>query len=342
MDEPMPSLEDSPSSRLAAGCGVIHVIGRSSELTDFLFDGLDGIEEAKVISYRVRSRRPWSSLLKSMDAYVLPARCRSLYFDFQFVARLQAIRPNDRVLFFAVENDRELRILRKYIRARQLALWLWNPISSFQPHASGRNQYLRWLRRAGIRAYTFDNGDARDFGIEATSQVFRHVPLATGASGISARLDVYFVGSDKGRLADLRILENEFQKEGLSTNFHVIGDRHRRYCAEERSWLRPEPLSYRENLDRIMHSRAVLEILQSGQRGVSLRYMEAMFLDRKLITNNPAACKMPGYDPSRIFILGNDELSGIRQFIEQPSKPVDPQVLRQHDIGGWLRQFFLA
>ena len=316
---------------------VTHVIGRSSELTDFLFEELRALDDVRVIAHPYPPRRPWRNVLKAVDAYLLPRTSRSFYFGADYVEQLRRIGPDDKVLFFTIDNRKDLQIIRKFIAARELAVWLWNPIRSFRSSAPSRWWFLRWLRRAGIRAYTFDPRDARDFGLELTPQVFRHMAAEPDAD--APRTDVYFVGADKGRLAELRAIEARLQRAGLSTHFHVVGDRGKRYDADERRWLRSEQLSYRENLDRVRRSRAVLEILQTCQSGATLRYVEALFLDRKLITNNRAIREAPGYDPSRFFILGEDDLAGLRAFVETPARPVCPRVLARHAIGTWLRQF---
>ena len=334
--------ETSSVSKVATTRRVTHVIGRSSELTDFLFEELQALDDVRVIPHPLPVRRPWSNVLRALEVYLFPWLPRSLYFDAAYIAQLRRIGPNDKVLFFALDNRKDLQIVRKFIAARELAVWLWNPIQSFRCNALSQGWFLRWLRNAGIRAYTFDPADARDFGIGLTPQVFRHVApetIAAEDTSSSPRSDVYFVGADKGRLSELRALESTLQHAGLSTHFHVVADKRRRYSADERAWLRTDQLRYHDNLSQVKRSRAILEILQSGQSGTTLRYVEALFLDRKLITNNRAIREAPGYDPSRFFILGEDDLAGIREFIERPPRPVCPRVLARHAIGSWLRQF---
>lgn len=323
----------------AAPRGVLHVIGRSSELTDFLFEELSALADVRVITHPQPARRPWRSLLRAVEVYLLPWLPRSLCFDADYIARLRRIGPEDRVLFFAIDNRKDLQLVRKFIAARQIAAWFWNPIPSFRGHALSRWWFLHWLQRAGIRAYTFDPRDASEFGIGLTPQVFRHVKQDADDGPARPRTDVYFVGADKGRLRQLRDLESTLQAAGLSTLFHVVGDKRGRYDAEARAWLRREQISYLENLNQVQRSHAVLELLQSAQSGPTLRYVEALFLNRKLITNNRAILDAPGYDPSRHFILGVDDMAGLRRFLQRPLHPPSPGVLARHAIGSWLRHF---
>ncbi len=50
-------------------------------------------------------------------------------------------------------------------------------------------------------------------------------------------------------------------------------------------------------LDKNMESNCILEILQKGQTGPTLRYFEAVCYNKKLLTNNPHIMDFPFYNP---------------------------------------------
>ncbi len=150
---------------------------------------------------------------------------------------------------------------------------------------------------------------------------------------------MYFLGIDKGRLATLQSLEAELGRAGLTTYFHVVADCRKCYSDAQRAWLAPGWMPYDVNLRRVRDSGALLELLQSTQSGSTMRSMEAVFLDKKLITNNRSLRDTPMYHPSRVFILGLDDTADLRHFIDQPMQPLDLAILRHHDIEHWIRQF---
>ena len=310
-------------------------------LTDFLFAHMHELEDVKIIEHPLRPRRWFDNLLRSAEVYLLPWWKGSLFFDEAFTAQFTDIRPEDTVLFFAVENRKDLQIMRKFIRTSRQHVWLWNPIATYRGGALSRRWYLHWLRRSGMHAYTFDPADAREGGIRLVRQVYRHVTaeeLADGP-GDAAPVDVYFLGIDKGRLPALRQLQAGFERDGLTTRFHVIADKRESYSDDDSAWLSPQWLSYRENLRQVVRSRALLELLQSSGSGPTIRCLEAAFLGRKLITDNRTMRHSDLYHPSRIFILGEDDLAGLKAFLDAPLLPVDERVLEGYDLAHWIRQF---
>ena len=320
---------------------VIHVIVPRYALTDFLFGQMHGREDIRLIEHPMHRRGGLAAVLRGLEVYVLPWLRYSLHLDRAYIDRLASIEPEDAVLFFAIENRKDLQLSRKFVGSRRQSLWLWNPIRKFRGNAISRLWYRYWIRWSGMQAYTFDPTDASDNNFRLTDQVYRH-PAGDGAAGAACAVpaqDVYFLGIDKGRLARLQSLESELAQAGLTTHFHVVADCRKRYSDAQRAWLASGWMPYDENLRRVGDSRALLELLQSTQSGPTMRSMEAAFLGRKLITNNRSLRDTPLYHPSRVFILGQDDTAELRHFIDQPMQPLDLAVLRHHDIEHWIRQF---
>jgi hypothetical protein len=310
-------------------------------LTEFLLEPLRELAGIRIIEHPMPRRRWFDGLLRSVEIYVLPWWKGSLYFDAAYTGQLAAIRPEDTVLYFAIENRKDLQIIRKFVRTPHQHVWLWNVIHHTRGNGLGRRWYLHWLRGSGMRAWTFDPEDAQEEGVGLLPQVYRRVvpPPAAEGAGESPRHDIYFLGIDKGRLATLRRLHAEFEAAGLTTHFHVVADKRRRYPLEDRSWLAAGWLPYAANLRNVVRSRALLELVQGGGNGPTIRSLEAAFLDRKLITDNRALRGTGLYHPSRIFILGQDDPAGLKDFLATPLQPLDPAVLQAHDIVHWIRQF---
>jgi hypothetical protein len=322
-------------------CPLTWVIVPHYPLTDFLLEPLRELEGIRIVEHPIPRRRWFDGLLRSVDAYLLPGWKRSLYFGADYARQLAAIRPEDTVLYFAIENRKDLQIIRKFVRTPHQHVWLWNAIRSLRGSGLRRRWYLHWLRRSGMRVWTFDPEDVDEGGIGLLSQVYRHValPPATEGADEAPLHDVYFLGIDKGRLPDLQQLQAEFESAGLTTHFHVVADKRRRYASADRSWLAAGWLPYAENLRNVARSRALLELVQGGGTGPTIRSLEAAFLDRKLITDNRALRATGLYHPSRIFILGQDDPAGLKDFLATPLQPLDAGVLQAHDIVHWIRQF---
>ena len=89
----------------------------------------------------------------------------------------------------------------------------------------------------------------------------------------------------------------------------------------------------------IAESKCILDYNQEGQVGLSLRPMEALFLERKLITNNTDIKNYDFYNHDNIFILGEDNINEIKEFINKPYKKIDQDIIDYYDFDQWLNRF---
>lgn len=105
----------------------------------------------------------------------------------------------------------------------------------------------------------------------------------------------------------------------LNCKFHLVRDKHTSssYGALQGS-VTDDTLSYEETLHWIGRSKCLVEILQEGQSGSSLRTLEALFYGKKLLTNNRTIVSEPYYDQQRVFILDRDNPADLRAFIDRP------------------------
>lgn len=318
---------------------MLHVIANTRFfLTAFVMERLQGAEAVRVLSHDSRRRGIGKSLAKFIEAGLPWASPRSRYFTADYLAQLQAIGPADSVLIFGVENIKELRILRRHIRARRCTLFTWNPVRDYQQNAWLRLLHIRALKGLGMQVVTFDPDDARSHGLPLVEQVYRDV-ADYQHPGTPEDIDLYFVGQDKGRLPTLRRLQAAADRAGLRTRFHITPDKHRRYSPEEQALLSTSPLPYAENLAWINRARCLVEVVQPHQSGPTVRSLEAAFFGKKLLTTRAAAVHDDLYTPERVFVEGRDSLDRLEDFIHTPHPPVDAQLLARHDVLHWCRQF---
>ncbi len=131
--------------------------------------------------------------------------------------------------------------------------------------------------------------------------------------------DVFYIGKDKNRLAKLRKIESEMNNHGIKTLFYITW---------ERSWQKKDDgihqpfLPYEEVLDYIGKSRAILHLLDGAQNGITIRIQESLIHKVKLITDDINIVKYDFYNPNNIFILGRDDMNGLKDFLDAPYEDV--------------------
>ncbi|WP_440106452.1 hypothetical protein [Acidovorax sp. BL-A-41-H1] len=316
---------------------MLHIIANPFTLTEFLLDSLPVDQRARVQIHPKRIKGVAYSLLKAADAW-LPFRLPGFRpFPQPYLEALQAIPEDAAVLIFGIENIKDLRILRKYLRTRRVAVFTWNPVIDYQQNHRVRQVHIRQLKGLGFRVFTFDPEDARQYDLTLTQQVYRQVDAHRRDA--PADWDIYFLGQDKNRFDTLRALGEQWQAAGLRTRLQMVPEPGRSYPATPAVELLARSIDYEANIDAINRSRCLLEITQANQNGLTVRCLEALFFGKKLITSNPAVRGLPWYDPGRFFIVGQDDARGVGAFLDAPLPELPRDLLLPHDFAHWVRQF---
>ena len=166
---------------------------------------------------------------------------------------------------------------------------------------------------------SFDHKDCETYG-------FTYYPLVYSCTEVEddpdiPESDVFFVGKAKNRLDEILSAFRKLKDSGLVCDFHITGvpENEQKYKDEIDYCTK---ISYAENLKRIKKTRCLLEIMQQGGHGYTLRYCEAIAHDRKLLTNNPEIINAPFYNSEYISVFDSAEEIDV-DFVRSGEKDVD-------------------
>ena len=73
----------------------------------------------------------------------------------------------------------------------------------------------------------------------------------------------------------------------------------------------------------VAKSKAVLQLEAGCQKGLTLRVKESLIYRVKLISDNADLIQCDFYHPNNIFILGRDDITKIKDFIDSPYVDVE-------------------
>lgn len=144
---------------------------------------------------------------------------------------------------------------------------------------------------------------------------------------IKLKCSCFFLGRDKGRANCINHVAAKLKAEGCIIDFHIVADKTSTISSE---YYIDKELSYSQSLSHTLHSSILLDIVKEGQTGMTLRILEAIYLNKKIITNNTEVLNFNFYSPSRFFIIGQDDWSGIKLFLNTPTSPVNNEILYQY------------
>lgn len=186
----------------------------------------------------------------------------------------------------------------------------------------------------GIIGWTYDERDAKEHNIELLDTL--GFPTLYIGDKRSPDFDLIFVGADKGRAEHLLNLQKEIESLGLTTDFRIMPDG--RFSKKKKYYS--ERMPYKDVIDLVCRSRAVLNICNPQQLGATLRDYEATFNGVKLVTNNTNAKNFPFYNPNNIFILTERPLEDLPLFLQTPFTAVDDSVLKLCTLNAHINQIF--
>ncbi|HHL2825690.1 TPA: lipopolysaccharide biosynthesis protein [Citrobacter murliniae] len=135
----------------------------------------------------------------------------------------------------------------------------------------------------------------------------------------------FFLGREKGRFDTISKLADNLIERGFIVDFNIVKDKKTTLSSK---YFIDKPLSYKENIKRSLLSDVIIDITQESQSGWTLRVLESLYFNKKIITNNVNVLKSSIYSPQRFFILDYDGWDKLDNFINSPVAPVDETILR--------------
>lgn len=236
------------------------------------------------------------------------------------------IKKYDTIL---VHANKITAVIPKYIKKQsdkcRVIYWFWDPVSNCTNPERISDEYSE--------KWSFDPIDSKQYNLKFnTTYYFKDLKLPEN----NIKYDVFFIGQDKGRLDYLMELENTFKNIGVSNYFHIVEDR---WKHKKKEYKLSKKISYNESLKYIAQSKAILDIVQQGQNGQTLRAMESLFFSKKLITNNKEIKNCDFYCKDNIFILGVDNLYNLNDFLNTLYQPVDNIIIENYEFDKWLKRF---
>lgn len=163
---------------------------------------------------------------------------------------------------------------------------------------------------------SFDHADAEKYGMYYYPLVYS--PYDVPEDDSIEESDVYFVGKAKDRLPQILATYEKLRDAGLKCDFYITGVKpeDQKY-ADEITYGNQMP--YIENLKHIKKTKCLLEIMQGGGHGYTLRACEAIMYDKKMITNNPEIKNAPFFHPDRISVFEKAEEMDVDFILREPA-----------------------
>lgn len=151
--------------------------------------------------------------------------------------------------------------------------------------------------------FSFDKGDCERYNFYHYTTFYSKLPLITPQKQDS---DAFFVGVSKdGRHEKLVKLYRRLSDANAKSDFYIahhLDTRNREKGIHYNKWL-----SYEDVLQKVLKSNCLIEIVGKNHQGFTLRTIEALCYNKRLVTNNAVVKDLKYYKTGYILYTPNIE-----------------------------------
>lgn len=292
----------------------------------------------KDVNVNHKYRVEYKQVYKNIPSYLKPFR--SLWFILQlpfFKIWVQKFRPAlfegyDTIILHDASPTNHLNFFLNQIEVTapsntKLVFYYWNTVSSFEKMKFGK----RW------EVLSFDFNDAYKYRLRYVGGFF----LPQSLPDKTLKTDLFFVGIDKGRFKRLLSLQLRLRDMGFNPLFLLVAPIKRFFS---KKYTKSVP--YRTVLTHIAETKCILDFSKSSQMGLTLRVYEALFYNKKLITNNSYIHKYIFYNKDHIYRLKNSLVNQeIGAFINGNKPSADEisamkNIIDKYTFNAWLERVY--
>lgn len=279
----------------------------------FLDSGFDSMNEifrkerekvknvsSKCLYNKVTKRGIFYKLVQFIGIYLFPPILYCIYGDWKYKVKEFDI--------FIIPSRRSASYAAKYIKKKtnaRVIIWYWNTVTKneMSPIACQRKGYETW---------SFDINDCNKYNMKFGDTYYFDIFNQSNEKVY----DIFYVGINQpGRKDFLENLSKFLNKKNVKYKFNL--------CAlpNDVEYIQKQfdrRLEYNEVLEYISKSDVILDLNKEKQYGMTLRPLEALFFNKKLITNNKQICLCKKYPLDNVFIINNNNFEELYEFLKEP------------------------
>lgn len=254
---------------------------------------------------------------------IIKKLCEKLNFSEHLVYDDWKYKLNDvnTIIVFAPIYEKSINYIKSINPNVRIISWYWN--------AAYRNGKPDKFVIENTEGWGFDKAHSVNFNFKYNNTFyFKEIKLQRN----KIEYDILFVGRAKYREEKLLELEKYFKSLSLKTFFHIVPNR------GDKNPNKIKTIPYKDYLDLISKTNIILDRLPPFQIGLTLRAMESIFFEKKLITDNPNITREPFFHSDNIYILNYHNKYELSEFILRPYHKIDEEIIMKYDFASWYNR----
>lgn len=152
--------------------------------------------------------------------------------------------------------------------------------------------------------YTFDKKEAIKYHFKYYPAIYSRQDIKEITTTNLEREKAFFVGVSKGRLKKLVEIYDKLTDIGIECEFYISGVKNEEKISRK-NIVYNQWIQYNQVLKKISESKYLIEVMDQNNSGITLRTLEAISYNKKLLTNNKKINNFEFYDPKYIQIFSD-------------------------------------
>ena len=262
-----------------------------------------------------------------------------------YAAELSKIREKNFDYILVIRGEYtpkdSLERMRSYFPTAKMVLYMWDSLVN--------NKLIRAKWEYYDKVYTFDRIDYLNHkeSIDFLPLFYYEDYLPKDTGGKEYKYDLSFIGTgheDRVKIVKALALQLENKQRNVFSYFffphklvyylNKIKNPHFKYVRMEDVEFKQLPF---EKLYEIYsQSKCVVDIESSKQNGLTMRTIEMIGLEKKLITTNKDIVHYDFFNPDNIMILDRKDPVIDLEFIDRPYIPLDEKIRTKYSLHDWI------
>jgi hypothetical protein len=278
----------------------------------------------------------------------VPKKLNKQLFDTYFINKIDNFKKKKYDYIFLIRgeliSEKVLSRLKALHHDAKFIMYQWDSIDNV-PNAKKLFKYFDVI-------YTFDQKDYLNYR-EVINIQYR--PLFFIEDYVIKKkkdyeIDILFIGSYHSDRYDLlKKLKKIFKKENL--NFYVylyikkplyIKKKYFSYELKmsQKEDFKFEPISTNEIISFFKKSKTILDIQNPSQTGLTMRTIETLGANRKLITTNNLILEHDFYNGNNISVIDRQNIEFNCNFIRKKHKEIPDHIYQKYSLNYWIKEIF--
>lgn len=259
------------------------------------------------------------------------AQNKEKQYDYVFVIKGEAI------------TEEAIALLREAYPSAKFILYLWDSVANIPDCERRMALYDRVL--------TFDPQDSQKHGLVFRPLFFGKEYEAQVAEQVNYRYDFAFIGTAHTvRPLIVKKLAHACRERGRDSFAylflpHPMVYLYNKVCnpayrTVKKSDIRFESLNAQQIKEIYQKSRCILDVEHQKQRGLTMRTIELVGMQKKIITTNALVKEYDFYNPGNIYVIDRENPVVDDTFWEKAYEPIPEEILCRYSLDSFVKEIF--